>query len=290
MKKVIIILLSFLFVSPLFSQNIDELAMIYAKQIAGEETLFTDKVIKNSEKEQWPILGNYYDEITFYYQWAIEYDYYPIMISEVNIQESREKTEYYIFDDQQVLKYYFLKYSDVEIVVKYNGSSAEFLNNTNIDLLDDWMYFIDTKTYFEFSSATERLNKLLNHLNVMRSYPNISLETDRVEMICKNINSDNSLVSKNIEGAIGYYKGKELVKIVWKQDRKIEYYFENGSLIFVSSDSNDYYKKTKVFFYKNRAFKVIIEGEDINRKDARFFESIFFIPMHIEELLWQFSN
>ncbi|HOZ29812.1 MAG TPA: hypothetical protein PLL66_02750 [Bacteroidales bacterium] len=290
MKKLVLVLLAIWITISVLSQSINDLALSYAKEIFGTDNLFIDKIVKNSQNEQWPIVFTYFNETCFYYQWSIELDYQPVMISNHSIQEARDKTEYYVFNEHQELIYYLLKYGDVEVSVKYENEKSEFLKNYNIDLLDEWSYFIDVTTYFNFDIATKRMNLLIANLSVMWDYPSFPTEVQKIDEFCQNINAYSLLETKTVENAKGYYKDGNLVKIVWNQDILREYYLDNGKLVFVHYPKNEINSDVKMYLFNSKVFRVKVNGEYISKSDPFFFENIYMLPMQIEELLWQFSK
>ncbi|MDD3740243.1 MAG: hypothetical protein PHH30_03295 [Bacteroidales bacterium] len=290
MKRSLTLIVFTFFAVSCYCQNIHETALEYAFEISDEPSFFTDKILRNANKSDWPVLVNYYDEITIYYSWTIEYDFNPVMISENSVQEGRDKTEYYIFDEKQNLHYYLMKYGEVEIVIKYVNGSKEFIQNTNIDLLSEWMYFIDVNTYFEYDNAKERFYSLLEYPAIMWNYPTYSKEMPRIESYCKNIDSDKNLVSQEVFNTYEYYKEGNLVKIALKEPEKTEYFIENGKLIYVESLNLENQQKVELYLFRNKVFMVIIDGQIISKRDSRFFENVYFIPMFIDELEHQLSK
>jgi len=290
MKKVFVLFVSIICLHNVHSQTIDEMALGFAQEASGEEILYTDKIIVNSQKEQWPLLGVYFKEITYYYKWSIEYGYTPVMVSNNSVQESRNSTEYYVFDEHQKLLFYLMKYGDVEVVVKYVNAKTEFIKNTNIELLDDWTYFIDVNTHFSYDYAEKCMNLLIENLYFMWHYPCFAEEIQKIEKYCQAIDIYDNLESKTIDNAKGFYKDGSLVRIIWNQDGEKRYYVDDGKIVYVHYVGISKDKDVDMYLFNSEVFLIKIGDKPVSKNDPLYFEYIYMLPMQKEELLMQFTN
>ncbi|HNQ67401.1 MAG TPA: hypothetical protein PKN32_03410 [Bacteroidales bacterium] len=289
MKRNVIIVGLLIISLNIFSQIDSRRGYEYLAEFSDTNMLYTDIICKNYDDDPWCAVGVYRCEKAFHYSYSHRFEESLSMISVHWNISAIEYTEFFIYDVFQNLEYYIYKAGKSELIYKFVNNDASLIRSSGEGELTNNYFINDDGNYFKTTDILARSSTQLDVCSNLIGIPNYNKELQIVREKYKLTNENKSLIMLVKENAIGYYNGKDLVKIVVKNDITKEYYLDNRKLYFAYYTANNETPELRLYCVRNYPFRVIYGKDNLPKTEEEFWSNADMIREDFNEILSQFE-
>jgi hypothetical protein len=289
MKKNIIISVLLIINLYSFSQIYSRRGYEYLAEFSDTNMLYTDIVCKNYDNDPWCAVGVYRCEKAFHYSYSHRFEETLNMISVHWDISAIEYSEFFIYDAFQNLEYYIYKAGKSELIYKFVNNDASLIRSSGEGDLTNNYFINDDGNYFKTTDILARSSTQLDVCSNLIGIPNYNKELQIVREKYKLTNENKSLIMLVKENAIGYYNGKDLVKIVVKNDITKEYYLDNRKLYFAYYTANNETPELRLYCVSNYPFRMMYGKENLPKTEEEFWSNADMIREEFNEILSEFE-
>ncbi|MDD3859447.1 MAG: hypothetical protein PHW83_04560 [Bacteroidales bacterium] len=289
MKKIFLIFVILTINLYCFTQIDSRRGYEYLAEFSDTNMLYTDIVCKNYDDDPWSAVGVYRCEKAFHYSYSHRHEETLSMISVHWSISAIQYSEFFIYDVFQNLEYYIYKFDNTELVYKFVNNEPNLIRSRGDDELANNYFINDDGNYFKASEILDRSNNQLDVCRHLIGIPNYNQELQIVREKYKLTNENKSLIMLIKDNAIAYYNGKDLVKIVVKDDITKEYYLDNRKLYFAYYTANNETPELRLYCVSNYPFRMLYGKENLPKTEEEFWTNVDIIREDFNEILKEFE-